>query len=83
MNQTLSQVWIQNGDIVLVSLRDYQDDVADIVHKYYRGEARSLTALKEIPESVGYTYQLQRFGFRYTLHLICFSYSYTTMIYIP
>ena len=45
------QVWIQDGDILLVSLREYQDDVADIVHKYYRGEARSLVALEEIPES--------------------------------
>ena len=45
------QVWIWDGDIILVSLREFEDDVADIIHKYYRGEARSLVALKEIPES--------------------------------
>ena len=47
----ICKVWIRGGDIVLVSLREFQDDVADIIHKYYRGEARSLVALKEIPES--------------------------------
>jgi len=31
---------VQEGDIILVSLRDYQDEVADIIHKYYREEAR-------------------------------------------
>ena len=47
----ICKVWIRGGDIVLVSLREFQDDVADIIYKYYRGEARSLVALKEIPES--------------------------------
>jgi len=46
-----TQVWVQEGDIILVSLRDFQDEVADIIHKYYRGEARSLVALEEIPKS--------------------------------
>jgi len=45
---------VQEGDIILVSLRDYQDEVADIIHKYYRGEARTLTVLEEIPKSGGY-----------------------------
>ena len=47
----LTKVWIRDGDIVLLSLREFQDDVADIIHKYYQGEARSLVHLKEIPES--------------------------------
>ena len=49
------QVWIQPGDIVLVSLRDYQDDVADIIHKYYKGEAVHLVREKLIPDSGTYT----------------------------
>ena len=43
--------WIQPGDIILVSLREFEEDVADIIHKYYVGEARSLIALKELPET--------------------------------
>lgn len=45
------QVWIANGDIVLVSLRDYQDDKGDIIHKYYTGEAVHLIRVGEIPDS--------------------------------
>lgn len=28
------QVWINQGDIILVSLRDFQDDKADVIQKY-------------------------------------------------
>jgi len=36
-------------DIVLVSLRDFQDDKADIILKYSADEARQLKSLGEIP----------------------------------
>lgn len=29
-----SQVWINQGDIILLSLRDFQDDKADVIQKY-------------------------------------------------
>jgi translation initiation factor 1A len=35
------QVWINQGDIVLISLRDFQDDKADVIVKYTSDEARS------------------------------------------
>ena len=44
-------MWIENGDIVLVSLRDYQDDKGDIIHKYYTGEAVHLIRAGEIPDT--------------------------------
>ncbi|GJR52842.1 eukaryotic translation initiation factor 1A [Tanacetum coccineum] len=44
------KVWISAGDIVLVCVRDYQDTKADIVHRYYHHEARSLKAYGELPE---------------------------------
>ena len=45
------KVWINQGDIILISLRDYQDDRADIIHKYNSDEARSLKAYGELPEN--------------------------------
>ena len=35
------QVWINQGEIVLLSLRDFQDDKADVIVKYTAGEARN------------------------------------------
>lgn len=45
------KVWITQGDIVLVSLRDFQDDQADIILKYHPDEARALKAQGELPET--------------------------------
>ena len=39
-----SQVWINQGDIILLSLRDFQDDKADVIVKYTADEARSRTS---------------------------------------
>eukprot|EP00608_Synchroma_pusillum_P006894 CAMPEP_0198425644 /NCGR_PEP_ID=MMETSP1452-20131203/4693_1 /TAXON_ID=1181717 /ORGANISM="Synchroma pusillum, Strain CCMP3072" /LENGTH=144 /DNA_ID=CAMNT_0044146003 /DNA_START=111 /DNA_END=545 /DNA_ORIENTATION=+ len=47
------RVWINVGDIILVSLREFQDDKADVIHKYSTEEARVLKQQREIPESVG------------------------------
>ncbi|TBU62849.1 nucleic acid-binding protein, partial [Dichomitus squalens] len=35
------KVWINQGDIILLSLRDFQDDKADVIVKYTADEARS------------------------------------------
>merc|ERR1712100_714406 len=43
------RVWINRDDIVLVGLRDYQDDKADIIHRYTLEEARTLKSLGELP----------------------------------
>ena len=42
------KVWINMGDTVLVSLREYQDEKADIIHKYTAYEVKSLQAYGEI-----------------------------------
>ena len=34
------KVWINQGDIVLLSLRDFQDDKADVIVKYTPDEVR-------------------------------------------
>ncbi|KAG0009165.1 Translation initiation factor 1A, partial [Podila clonocystis] len=44
-------VWINQGDIILLSLRDFQDDKADVILKYNTEEARNLKAYGELPES--------------------------------
>lgn len=42
---------IFKGDLVLVSLRDFQDSKADIVHLYKPEEVRSLINYKELDEA--------------------------------
>ena len=44
-------MWINQGDIILVGLRDYQDAKADVILKYNPDEARNLKAYGEIPET--------------------------------
>ncbi|PAA48581.1 hypothetical protein BOX15_Mlig033687g3 [Macrostomum lignano] len=46
------KVWINQGDIILVGLRDYQDTKADVIMKYNPDEVRNLKTYGEIPESV-------------------------------
>jgi len=46
------KVWINQSDIVLVGLRDYQDAKADVILKYSSDEARNLKSYGEFPESV-------------------------------
>ena len=45
------KVWIGAGDIILVSLREYQDEKVDVIHKYTADEARALKTAGELPES--------------------------------
>ena len=45
------KVWIAAGDVILVGLRDYQDDKADVILKYMPDEARLLKAYGELPEN--------------------------------
>jgi len=45
------KVWVNQGDIVLIGLRDYQDGKADVILKYNADEARQLKSYGELPES--------------------------------
>ena len=45
------KVWMGVGDVILVSLRDYQDDKADVIYKYNSDEARLLKVKGELPEN--------------------------------
>mmetsp|Transcript_20780 Transcript_20780/g.52327 ORF Transcript_20780/g.52327 Transcript_20780/m.52327 type:complete len:145 (-) Transcript_20780:526-960(-) len=45
------RVWVMVGDIVLVSLRDFQDEKGDIILKYNADEAKNLKAYKELPDN--------------------------------
>lgn len=42
------KIWISVGDVVLISLRDFQDSKADVVHKYTVDDCRRLKAMGEI-----------------------------------
>lgn len=43
------KIWINNGDIILVSLREYQDEKGDVILKYSADEARSLYVFYPLP----------------------------------
>lgn len=43
------RVWIRKDDIVLVSIREYQDDKCDIIWKYTPEEIEDLKSMKELP----------------------------------
>ena len=45
------RIWINCGDIILISLREFQDGKGDIIHKYTTTEARNLLAYGELPEN--------------------------------
>lgn len=46
------KVWVNNGDIILIGLRDYQDAKGDVILKYMADEARSLKQYGELPENI-------------------------------
>lgn len=54
-SKLICQVWINQGDIILIGLRDYQDSKADVILKYTPDEARNLKTYGEFPESVRIT----------------------------
>ncbi|XP_027044125.1 eukaryotic translation initiation factor 1A, Y-chromosomal-like [Pocillopora verrucosa] len=46
------KVWINTGDIILLGLRDYQDNKADVILRYNPDEARNLKAYGELPDNI-------------------------------
>lgn len=46
------KVWIGVDDIVLVTIREFQDDKCDVILKYLPDEVRALKAYGELPESI-------------------------------
>merc|ERR1711957_1105119 len=45
------RVYIFANDIILVGLRDFQDEKCDVIWKYYPEEAKTLKAMGEIPDN--------------------------------
>ncbi|CEP08429.1 hypothetical protein [Parasitella parasitica] len=45
------KVWINQGDIVLLSLREFQDEKADVIQRYNPDEARQLKSYGELPDN--------------------------------
>ena len=46
------RVWMNAGDVILVSLREFGDEKADVIHKYYPVEAFEMQESGEIPENI-------------------------------
>lgn len=45
------KVWINQGDIILIGLREYQDGKGDVILKYTADEARNLKTYGELPDT--------------------------------
>ncbi|KAI9506360.1 hypothetical protein BX070DRAFT_185002, partial [Coemansia spiralis] len=45
------KIWINQGDIILLSLREFQEDKADVIQKYTADEARLLKQYGELPDN--------------------------------
>merc|ERR1711903_260519 len=52
------KVWVNQGDIVHVSLRDFQDEKGDIIVKSTADEARNLKTYGELPDN----FKINEFG---------------------
>ena len=50
--QMRRRVWVNTDDIILVGLRDFQSDKADVLLKYTPDEVRSLKQYGELPENL-------------------------------
>lgn len=46
------KVWVKAGDVVMVSLREFEDSKCDIIYLYKSDEVKSLKSLGELPSSV-------------------------------
>ena len=46
------KVWVNQGDIILIGLRDFQDEKADIILKYSADEARALKQYGQLPDNI-------------------------------
>lgn len=46
------KVWIKLNDIVLISLRDFEENKADVIHKYDLDEVNYLKKEGEIPDDI-------------------------------
>ena len=46
------RIWIANGDIILVSLRDFEPEKCDVVEKYKEKDVAKLKKAGEIPDSM-------------------------------
>jgi len=51
------KVWINTNDIILIGLRSFQDEKADVIQKYNPDEARRLKAQGHIPEHIQLDFQ--------------------------
>mmetsp|Transcript_2586 Transcript_2586/g.4929 ORF Transcript_2586/g.4929 Transcript_2586/m.4929 type:complete len:135 (+) Transcript_2586:64-468(+) len=43
------KIWINKDDIILISLRNFQDDKADVIHKYTPDEVQELKRKNQLP----------------------------------
>lgn len=46
------RVWINVDDIILITVRSYQDDKSDVIYKYLTSEVKQLIKMNEIDESL-------------------------------
>ncbi len=60
MRKFNKRVIIENGDIVVVSKRDFQDNKVDIVHKYNQDQIQSLINEQKISKNLSHFYNYKK-----------------------
>ena len=50
-----NRIFMNEGDVVLIGLRDFQESKADIIHLYTADEARKLKTMGELPSNFEFT----------------------------
>jgi translation initiation factor 1A len=48
------KIWVCQGDLVLVDIRDFQTDKADVIKKYSDTERRKLQKMGQIPSNIDF-----------------------------
>lgn len=51
-NKIYKKVWLGVGDIILISTRDYEINVGDVIHKYLSDEIKNLKTYGELPQAI-------------------------------
>ncbi len=47
------RIWIKEDSVILIGMRDFDDDKADVIHGYQPDEVRRLISYGELPELSG------------------------------
>ena len=78
------RVWIREGSVILIALREFEDDKADVIHCYLPEEVKRLVNYEEIDGKKKIPLFIKNFfflGLYYNLYIIFFFYTFFLFLY--